>query len=480
MKITELKIFDHQQFKKLELDLTYPKDHPTKAGKPLDKVCFIGQSGTGKTTILNLIASFTKELEGRFNDLKTYKKHERTFYNPNSLAIKMQMGVQHLQYEEEKGKGKMFEWQTSQRSTRPINGITKTVTVCEKRPYRLNGGYKFDKIRTFLHDHPLFSLYLRAELLGQSTNIFTKDSFFRDQYKRRNPSQSKQQFDAQVSKDYQVHKTNLAKLKNLKNIEVSSRMNFQLWEFMLQDINEYDKKKLEKGDELRNKGLITDYRRVMQEMEGWAEKNPNPRVQFAEEFLNKILQHFNLEVDPDLITTYLVFRHKHDKKEIPGTGISTGTRQLILSALPIYKLAGEETIILFDEPERSLFPDVQRSLIDLYLTLKPKAQFFFATHSPIIAAQFEPCERIILKFDEQGNITHHKGIAPEGDDPNDILRKDFGMSPLMPKKGVQMYEKYLGLLTDLEQEQDQKKKMDIAKEVLDLAGLYNFPVKENV
>ena len=42
MKISKIKIKDFYQFKNLELDLTYPKGHP-KAGKPLDKVCIIGQ-----------------------------------------------------------------------------------------------------------------------------------------------------------------------------------------------------------------------------------------------------------------------------------------------------------------------------------------------------------------------------------------------------------------------------------------------------
>ncbi|WPQ61752.1 hypothetical protein SIO70_25660 [Chitinophaga sancti] len=37
------------------LDLMYPAGHE-KAGKPLDKVFIIGQSGTGKTTLLKLLS----------------------------------------------------------------------------------------------------------------------------------------------------------------------------------------------------------------------------------------------------------------------------------------------------------------------------------------------------------------------------------------------------------------------------------------
>ncbi len=59
MKITKLHITDFQQFKDLELDFTYQSG--SKKGQPLDKVCFIGQSGTGKTTLLELIISCYEE-----------------------------------------------------------------------------------------------------------------------------------------------------------------------------------------------------------------------------------------------------------------------------------------------------------------------------------------------------------------------------------------------------------------------------------
>jgi len=54
MKISYLHIRNYKQFLDLELDLTYPKGHE-KAGQPLDKICIIGQSGTGKTNLLDII-----------------------------------------------------------------------------------------------------------------------------------------------------------------------------------------------------------------------------------------------------------------------------------------------------------------------------------------------------------------------------------------------------------------------------------------
>jgi len=45
---------NYNKFKNLTIDFTYPKGHK-KEGQPLDKVCFLGQSGTGKTSLQNVI-----------------------------------------------------------------------------------------------------------------------------------------------------------------------------------------------------------------------------------------------------------------------------------------------------------------------------------------------------------------------------------------------------------------------------------------
>ncbi len=54
MKIEYLEIKNYKQFTDLTLDLTYPRGHE-KEGQPLDKICIIGQSGTGKTNLLKII-----------------------------------------------------------------------------------------------------------------------------------------------------------------------------------------------------------------------------------------------------------------------------------------------------------------------------------------------------------------------------------------------------------------------------------------
>ena len=92
---------------------------------------------------------------------------------------------------------------------------------------------------------------------------------------------------------------------------------------------------------------------------------------------------------------------------------STGTKQVVLSALPLYLLKPKHTIILFDEPETSLYPNLQRLIIDFYTSLTTDCQFFCATHSPLIASSFEPWEIVELKFNKDGHV-YQEQYYPKG------------------------------------------------------------------
>ena len=73
MKISSLTIKNYKQFKDLSLDLTYPKGHE-KAGKPLEKICIIGQSGTGKTNLLDIIKKSVLDFSDREASYKPFNE----------------------------------------------------------------------------------------------------------------------------------------------------------------------------------------------------------------------------------------------------------------------------------------------------------------------------------------------------------------------------------------------------------------------
>ena len=53
MKISKLHIEQYKHLENLEFDFTYQTGK--RKGQPLDKICFIGQSATGKTNLLELL-----------------------------------------------------------------------------------------------------------------------------------------------------------------------------------------------------------------------------------------------------------------------------------------------------------------------------------------------------------------------------------------------------------------------------------------
>ena len=128
---------------------------------------------------------------------------------------------------------------------------------------------------------------------------------------------------------------------------------------------------------------------------------------------------------------------------------------------------------MIDEPERSLYPDMQMDLMEHYQNLAPEAQFIVATHSPFIAASFEPEERFILYFDENGEVAVRRGSSPIGDDPNDILYNDFGID-YINKYGKKVYNDYLEKKRQLLFEEDEEVKEKLQNDIESIGDKYNF------
>jgi predicted ATP-dependent endonuclease of OLD family len=166
-------------------------------------------------------------------------------------------------------------------------------------------------------------------------------------------------------------------------------------------------------------------------------------------------------------------KSKVNQEIIPIENLSTGTKGLLLSMFPLYELDTNDAIILIDEPERSLFPDMQIDLIENYKKIAPNAQIIVATHSPFIAASFEPEERFILYFNENGKVEVRPGKSPIGDDPNDILKNDFNVD-YYNRFGQEAYKRYVSLKEQMANENDSKKKKQLLKEVTNLGDEYKF------
>jgi len=445
MKITQLRLDNFQQFNQLTLNFTYPKGHE-KEGQPLDKICLIGQSGTGKTTLLNLIQNYINKLDYIYREkanlgvdlsevwFKNFQYHQKGVY--------VNASFKNATLEETEKDGLVI----ITTDELPEASITSTYLQSIKAQKRL-------------------SIYLPAELIEHSA------AFIIPEDRAVNADNLIQELDVsnKVSEGDATYKIDYQN----KVIILDKKQSKTIWQFLLQDIKDYNEKLFKKSVEVFKKGNFKDVTKIEKDRMEWNKQNPNPKIPLAQDCLNPILEKFNLEVDVDNTDYYIVLKQKNQEVALPALGLSTGTKQLIVSAIPLYQLDTKNTVVLMDEPERSLFPDIQLELVDYYTKLCPTAQFFFATHSPIIAASFEPYERFILYFDQTGKVKIKQGANPKGDDPNDILQTDFNVSYLNDY-GIKMWERYLDIKRKLDREMDTKKKKALIKEYRTLGDTYNF------
>lgn len=329
MKVKSLSIKDFNQFKDFELDLTYPAGHP-KAGLPLDKVCIIGQSGTGKTSLLNKLHVFQRTLH---------------FINPNTKS-----------------------------DQNDNNSLSSTMNP---------------------NDSDLgFIKYINSDTNTQATFFDNGDFVCEDKeyFEKRSPLITSILIDA-----------------NTGNQHLSN--NLRYWKDIVKDIVAFREQEIQKKLEIAEL-ITTNQERLQEELANfneWQKNMPNPLKDLADNFLDKILYKFNLRVRQSLdfkrtedIETIKI--ETLEGKEVPNNLLSTGTKQVILTTLPLYAQKPQGKIILFDEPERSLYPDIQTLIVDFYINLTTDCQFFFATHSPLIASCFEPWEIVELKFKPDGTV----------------------------------------------------------------------------
>jgi energy-coupling factor transporter ATP-binding protein EcfA2 len=413
MKISKLHIEQFRQLENLNFDFTYPKDFhiEEKRGKPLDKICFIGQSATGKTSLLELI------------DIKTH----------NNSYIDYPVEFQH-------------------------------VSSLEKLKASLCVIFNDDRKEFCIKNKEILINYFVDKKLN--TNDLTKKIFFPSEL---NISKIINFLEPKGIQNLNNKDKNLF-LKKYNQFKLGDENYDEIYRYIANDFVEYQESILKKASDFLSNS--SDQNKFLSDLNQWMTENPNPNLEFATK-LNIVLKKLNLEVDINNTLSFLKIKNSNSDNFVPVNSLSTGTKLLISLLLPLYKFNTEDSIILIDEPERSLYPDIQMELMDYYRNLAPEAQFIVATHSPFIAASFEPEERFILYFDKEGKVAVRRGSSPIGDDPNDMLKNDFGVN-YYNKHGEEAYQRYINLKQEIANETDPKRKKELLLETVKLGDTYNF------
>ena len=457
MKICSIHIKGFQQFQDTILDFTHPE-----TGEPLDKICLIGKNGTGKSTILLLIDKIIRRRTSEINDTSI-----------NSLVILKIENDDNFIYECYMQINVLSDLQTSQQPIYLLGQIDeipnwKDLLYLEKN--------RVDFINSNFSKYDL-PQQLQVKLRSSSSDLFIQI-----------PSESVSNSYLQTS-DVPITSMNAA-LNIFKSFPfyhiISSEHSVEFWNLLIYHLKKSDED--QKVFENLPENLNKTKRQLIEEFD---QRNPKILTKIGE-LWNRILDHTGLEFDvegasnPIQLTDNLkaYIKVKATGERIQYNQLSTGIRNFIFRLGHIYSLYFNREIkrgfLLVDEPENSLFPDFLYDLIDIYheITMdkngENNTQSFFATHNPIIAAQFEPYERIILEWNAEGTVVAHKGVAPLGDDPNDLLKKDFEVRSLMGTVGVEKHKEYLTLRRELRNTSDEEKKKELLSKIGEIARAYEF------
>lgn len=467
MKICSIHIKGFQQFEDLYLDFTNPA-----TGEPVDKVCFIGRNGTGKSTLLGLVDYYLLNFEFGIHS-KKYPIHGHI--SPSQTFVRFRVKVKY-QYFDIISFIVIYKGMALEHKPICLNSL--------ERIYESLEGVILDENLDLEQRDKYFSEIVEKYKVSYE-NKFSKsiDLIITSPV---DDSINSKQFNETLMPDSNLNNALSLISKFPTNHVVNNSKITNFWTILIYHLEIRRKEKEE--FETKPENIDKSKRQLIEEFD-----KISPKILDKIAILwNKILDRAGLEFDvegakvPVQLTDNLhaYIRHKKTKEIIHYSQLSTGIRNFIFRIGHIYSLYFNREIkrgfLLVDEPENSLFPDFLFELMELYDEIiedkngEKNTQMFFATHSPIVAAQFQPYERIVLEWDDEGKVTSHKGISPIGDDPNDVLVNDFQLDHLMGREGQEMWNKYLGLQKALRNETDPSQKQNLLLQLNKIGKDYNF------
>ncbi len=457
LKILGLRIKNYRQFKDFYLDLTEPD-----SDQALEQVCLIGANGTGKSSILNLISSFLQNSQPTWLEKQSPKLNQIV----SSLsAISIHIQLHHQRF-----------WILKHHFHNPV--ILSDVLTNQEDWLSFWNASNDLKIASAKNKIFSFRVSDQEQLLAQiklKANASDLAIYATPDGRSHLPAG--------------LPETSLDKalifFNDFKAFYISSYDQVEdFWNVLI-----YQIKKRERDELLFFSNKDVQNLTVLDAKQKFNATHPEILTELAKQW-DLILGTAGLAFDIDnavipVQTTenlQAYIKSVRSGHQISYNALSTGIRNFIFRLGHIYSLYFNREIyrgfLLLDEPEASLFPDLLYDIIERYQSIIQNTQFFVATQSPIIAAQFKPEERIILEFDDEHYVTCRRGISPEGDDPNDLLVNDFVVRSLYGKEGLKQWKRYLELRRTIPSIQDPQEKRERLAEYARIGNTYNFAEHE--
>ncbi len=441
-KIRKLYLPNFQQFRGCIVDLT------DKDGRAADRICLIGRNGTGKSTLLRLLDAYLRSDE-----------------LPAGIGLEVERDGRHIFLP---GPSARFQaWSLDITAARIDH---QALLACDS----------IDAIMTRLKsDGAVRYMWDGSErvLSGRELVAYCPADPARSGGSGTNPDGHPE---TNLNAALELFRTRLP-----FHHEISDERVAEMWKILVYLVKKRESDR--QSFETRPESLHKTKAQLIAEFDA---TNP-PVLEALGELWNRILEPAGLELDiegaklPVQLTDNLeaYIRLRGSKQRILYSALSTGIRNFLFRIGHLFLLyfnrAIDRGFVLIDEPENSLFPDFLFDLMNVYEEIlrdrsgRTTTQLIVATHSPIVAAQFEPAERIVLEWTADATVTAGKGTAPKGDDPNDLLRKDFHLGELMGPEGVRNWQQYLELRKRIRHAAEAEKPALVAQ-ALEIAERYGF------
>jgi energy-coupling factor transporter ATP-binding protein EcfA2 len=257
MKITKINIKDYNQFKNLKLDLTYPKGHE-KEGQALEKICFLGQSGTGKTSLLNVCKAILRT---------SFKQNDDGIWEANINEADQKYHFKNIKI------------------TSYFKNIETVTEINEKQEVSLKTEnlVPTDFINDFYADKNRL-IYFPAEIVDNINRILIEKNQPTNSYEYLTTT-------AEI-------KQNLSISKETRKIFDFETENFlEIWTDILKNINDYKVEELKYSQQIATAFTISTKQGeiALSKFKRWKQDNPNPIEKLAQK-LNPILQKFYLTI----------------------------------------------------------------------------------------------------------------------------------------------------------------------------------------